>query len=305
MDQTGSNNKIYGYQPKVKKGAVGVPHGEDLGLVNVNPYEFSRGMDYELTSLGCARLRESSIKEREQATEKVLKNLNTHPAYYSGLLHYQAEYRNSTTNKRRKPSFNTWLKEFFGETQMKPVDQTYKNDKMVTLKEAIKKQIRKDLKEQTRWDPNACQNEQSFCCINRRDQIMTPAVPTMGIHGGLRCDCPHGFTQINCRSIREAKDKDDWSDIEDREATVTDKEIRTADLKGLQDAVLDTKEALSHAQQTVKELGPDIKKLAKEVNSKIKKNPAKKSDYLKVYQSDPDVKEFIKLRRMLKSADLL
>ena len=30
-----------------------------------------------------------------------------------------------------------------------------------------------------------------------------------------------------------------------------------------------------------------------------------KIDYLKVYQSDPDVKEFIKLRKMLKSVGLL
>ena len=57
--------------------------------------------------------------------------------------------------------------------------------------------------------------------------------------------------------------------------------------------------------QKIKELGPDIKKLAKETNAKIKKNPAGKSDYLRVYQSDPDVKEFLKLRKMLKSADLL
>jgi len=83
------------------------------------------------------------------------------------------------------------------------------------------------------------------------------------------------------------------------------KDIKTADLKGIQDAVLDTKDALAYAQKKIKDLGPDIKKLAKEVNAKIKKNPSNKSDYLKVYQSDPDVKEFIKLRKMLKSAGLL
>ena len=71
------------------------------------------------------------------------------------------------------------------------------------------------------------------------------------------------------------------------------------------DEILNTKDALAHVQKKVKELGPDIKKLAKEVNAKIKKNPAGKVDYLKVYQSDPDVKEFIKLRKMLKAADLL
>jgi hypothetical protein len=128
---------------------------------------------------------------------------------------------------------------------MKPVDQSYKTDKMVELKEAIKKEVRKRL--------------------------------------------------------LEAKKDDDYDD--DKEPT--SKDINTADLKGIQDAVLDTKDALAHAQKRVKDLGPDIKKLAKEVNAKIKKNPKNKSDYLKVYQSDPDVKEFIKLRKMLKSAGLL
>ena len=243
-----ANNKFYGYQPKTKKGAVGVPYGEDLGLVKVNPYEFKKGMDFELTSLGCSRLRESSIEEREKATEKVLKNLDKHQAYYSSLLHYQAEYINSTPGKKR-PSFNVWLKEFSDETMMKPIDQSYKNDKMVELKEAIKAQVR--------------------------------------------------------RKLIEKKETDDWSDAEDRADKVSDTEIKTADLKGLQDAVLDTKDALAHATKQVKELGPDIKKLAKEVNTKIKKNPKDKIAYLKVYQSDPDVKEFIKLRKMLKSAGLL
>ena len=242
------NNKFYGYQPKVKKGAVGIPYGEDLGLDKVNPYEFKKGMDYELTTLGCSRLRESSIEEREKSTEKVLKNLEKHPAYYSALIHYTTEYRNGGEGVKI-PSFNNWLKEFHSETEMKAVDQSYKTDKMVELKEAIKSQVRK--------------------------------------------------------KILERKDTDDWSDAEDRADSVSDKEIKTADLKGLQDAVLNTKDALAYAQNKVKDLGPDIKKLAKEVNEKIKKNPDGKSDYLKVYQSDPDVKEFIKLRKMLKSADLL
>lgn len=242
-----TNNKFYGYSPKTKKGAVGVPYGEDLGLINVNPYEFKKGMDYELTSLGCSRLRESTLKEREIATEKVIKNLtSTHPGYYSALVHYNTEYTNSTTQKKR-PSFSKFLKEFSEDTKMKPVDQTYKSDKMVELKEAIKAQVRKKL--------------------------------------------------------REAKADDD--DLDLKADKVSDKEIAQADLKGLQDAVINTKDALAYAQKTVKELGPDIKKLAKEVNAKIKKNPASKNEYLKVYQTDPDVKEFIKLRKMLKSAGLL
>tara|TARA_B100000424_G_scaffold248660_1_gene221959 strand:- start:321 stop:1049 length:729 start_codon:yes stop_codon:yes gene_type:complete len=241
-----AHNKFYGYQPKRGKDTVGVPFGEDLKLVTVNPYEFKKGMDFELTSLGCSRLRESSISEREQATEKVLKNLNTHPAYYSALIHYQTEYRNLAQGVT-KPSFNNFLKEFHSDTEMKPIDQSYKNDKMVELKEAIKKQVRKKLLEQ----------------------------------------------------------KDDDDDLDLKADKVSDKEIAQADIDSLQDAVLNTKDALAYAQKEVKELGPDIKKLAKEVNAKIKKNPAGKADYLKVYQSDPDVKRFVKLRKMLKSAGLL
>ena len=96
-----ANDKYYGYSPKPKKGSIGVPYGNDNRLDRVNPYEFKKGMDYELTSLGCSRLRESTIKEREMATEKVIKNLTaTHPSYYSALVHYNTEYRNSTTQKK-------------------------------------------------------------------------------------------------------------------------------------------------------------------------------------------------------------
>jgi hypothetical protein len=243
-----ANNRFYGYQPKVEKGTVGIPYGEDLKMRNVNPYEFKRGMDFELTTLGCSRLRESSIEEREKSTEKVLKNLEKHNAYYSALIHYQTEYRNPIEGTS-KPTFNKWLKEFYSETEMKSVDQSYKNDKMVELKEAIKSQVRKRL--------------------------------------------------------REELEDEEGDDLDLKADKVSDKEIAQADLKGLEDAVLNTKDALAYAQKKVKELGPDIKKLAKEVNDKIKKNPSGKVDYLKVYQSDPDVKEFIKLRKMLKSAELL
>ena len=92
---------------------------------------------------------------------------------------------------------------------------------------------------------------------------------------------------------------------EDKDNDFDEKEPTKAQIKGIDKSIGDTKEALAQAQKKVKELAPDIKKLAKETNDKIKKNPAGKADYLKVYQSDPDVKAFIKLRKMLKSADLL
>jgi len=142
-----ANDKFYGYSPKPKKGSIGVPYGNDNRLDRVNPYEFKKGMDYELATIGISRLNESTPDQRQVSTEKVLKNLGTFPAYYSCKIQYETEYRNF---QGRKPSFNKYMKEKY-ENKMKPVDQTYKNDKMVALKEAIKNEIRSILSE--KMDP--------------------------------------------------------------------------------------------------------------------------------------------------------
>jgi len=142
-----ANNKYYGYSPKPKKGSIGVPYGNDNRLDRVNPYEFKKGMDYELSTMGISRLNESTPDQRQVSTDKVLKNLGTHPSYYSCKIQYETEYRNF---QGRKPSFNKYLKEM-EETKMKPVDKEYKNDKMVALKEAIKNEIRSILSE--KMDP--------------------------------------------------------------------------------------------------------------------------------------------------------
>ena len=129
-----ANNKFYGYNPK--------PSNEKGGnrLDRVNPYAFKIGMDYELMELGCDRLAESTPEERMSSTEKVLKNLNEHPSYYSGLIHYETEFR----NRDNKPTFKNFLKSFHEETAMKPVSEKDR------LKEAIKSQIKKSiLKEQS------------------------------------------------------------------------------------------------------------------------------------------------------------
>ena len=61
-----ANDKYYGYSPKKEKRipSTGVT---DVGtrLDRVNPYEFRKGMDVELTSLGVSRLAESTPEERE------------------------------------------------------------------------------------------------------------------------------------------------------------------------------------------------------------------------------------------------
>ena len=142
-----ANNKYYGYSPKPKKGSIGVPYGNDNRLDRVNPYEFKKGMDYELATMGISRLNESTPDQRQVSTDKVLKNLGTYPAYYSCKIQYETEYRNF---QGRKPSFNKYMKEKY-ENRMKPVEQEYKNDKMVALKEAIKNEIRSILSE--KMDP--------------------------------------------------------------------------------------------------------------------------------------------------------
>ena len=142
-----ANDKFYGYSPTPKKGSIGISYGTDNRLDRVNPYEFKKGMDYELASMGVSRLNESDPRQRQVSTDKVLKNLGTHPSYYSCKIQYETEYRNF---QGRKPSFNKYLKEM-EENKMKPVDKEYKNDKMVTLKEAIKNEIRSILSE--KMDP--------------------------------------------------------------------------------------------------------------------------------------------------------
>ena len=160
------NDKYYGYKPKNasqkpsgKEGNAysGAEEGktyENLGnrLDRVNPYEFRKGMDYELVSMGCMRLRESTPEEREKATENVLKNLEENSGYYSALIHYETEFR----GRDNKPAFKSWLKEFSEEYKMKETNEkyTYKNtqmaksDKMEELKEGIKNQVRSILNEQ-------------------------------------------------------------------------------------------------------------------------------------------------------------
>ena len=90
-----ANNKLHGYTPDPSKQKRGEGSTEiNNRLDRFNPYEFRKGMDYELTSIGCARLSESTIEEREKSTETVLKNLEEHQAYYSALI----QYHNKPTN---------------------------------------------------------------------------------------------------------------------------------------------------------------------------------------------------------------
>jgi len=164
-----ANDKLYGYTPKNEKRSKNqgqiysgaekstrkgqVTHGTyaEIGnrLDRVNPYEFRKGMDMELTEMGISSLRESTKEEREKATENVLKNLETkHPAYYSALLQFETGMNQGS--KINETSFNKFLETFskgHGDGMMS-VDKESKEDKMIELKETIKKEIKRVLKEQ-------------------------------------------------------------------------------------------------------------------------------------------------------------
>jgi len=152
-----ANNKFYGYTPNSSKEADG------NRLDRLNPYEFRKGMDYELTSVGCNRLAESTIEERESATEKVLKNLKEHGAYYSALI--QFEIGMNQAGKIDESSFKKYLTTYTSERGdgMVEVKTEIKDDKMTEpkydkkeytaefktdmLKEAITQEIKNILSE--------------------------------------------------------------------------------------------------------------------------------------------------------------
>lgn len=307
-----ANNKLYGYTPDPSKEADG------NRLDRLNPYEFKKGMDYELVNMGIARLAESTEDERQKATETVLKNLQEHGGYYSSLIDYETKYRNVATGQT-KPSFKAYLKEM-EDHHMIEVDKKYSNDKMTepkykkedyttqfktdkmgsfklkALKEAIKAEIKNHLQEENKDIIN-----EAYKCICGNGSSIGH------IHGcdstaGCKACCKSKDGVAKSMSMTRSRNEDinevKGDDFEDKEPT-------TKQIKGIDKSIGDAKEALALAMKKVKELAPDIKKLAKETNDKIKKNPAGKVDYLKTYTTNPDVKEFIKLRKMLKSADLL
>jgi len=139
-----ANNKYSGFQPKPKKRVEATSQLDQL-----NPYEFRKGMDYELTAVGCSRLAESTIEEREAATEKVLKNLEEHNGYYSALIQFEGGMNHGS--KIEESSFKTYLKTYTGVEGrgdgMVEVGTEIKTDKMAELKEAITQEIKNLLSE--------------------------------------------------------------------------------------------------------------------------------------------------------------
>ena len=143
-----ANDKFYGYSPKKEE--------SPSRLDKYNPYEFRKGMDYELTEMGVSRLAESTPEEREKATEAVLKSLEEHAAYYSALEQFNTGMNQGS--KIEEKSFKKYLESYTSERGegMVEVDKEIKDDKMeepkydkalYTLKEAIKTEVKNILLE--------------------------------------------------------------------------------------------------------------------------------------------------------------
>jgi uncharacterized protein YoxC len=143
-----ANDKFYGYSPKKEE--------SPSKLDRVNPYEFKKGMYLELEEMGVPRLAESTPEQRQDATEKVLKNLEEHAAYYSALEQFNAGMDQGS--KIEEKSFKKYLESYTSERGegMVEVDKEIKDDKMeepkydkalYTLKEAIKAEVKNMLSE--------------------------------------------------------------------------------------------------------------------------------------------------------------
>ena len=148
-----ANDKFYGYTPDPSK------EKEGNRLDKLNPYEFRKGMDYELTAVGCSRLAESTVEERGAATEKVIKNLEEHSGYYSALIQFEGgmNHGSKITETKFKKFLETYNPGDPG-TGMVEVKEDLKDDKMtepkynkeeytIQLKEAIKNEINNLLSE--------------------------------------------------------------------------------------------------------------------------------------------------------------
>ena len=127
-----ANNKYAGYTPTPSKEKFEMGNRLD----RVNPYEFRKGMDYELTKMGCSRLAESTPEEREKSTESVIKNLEEHAAYYSALIQFEAGMNHG--GKINESSFKKYLESYTSERGdgMVEVNKEIKDDKMDKPKNA-------------------------------------------------------------------------------------------------------------------------------------------------------------------------
>jgi hypothetical protein len=288
-----ANNKFYGYTPKYakasgKEGTIrsGAEEGntyEHLGnsLDRVNPYEFKKGMDYELLAIGCARLKESTPEEREKATEKVIKNLSEHGGYYTSLITFETLFR----GRKSKPNFKTWLKEQGEEYGMKETNQKFKNDKMTEPKVKVDKDLKVSLKE-------AIKNEIKHVLKEKKEDKLKKSVKNSMDNSTIPTDDTDP-------SISEKKGSEKSSKF-DKEREVIEKEIER--FKGLKSKQLEKYKKSKKDKKAISDYKDNLK-----ISDKDKKRLIKIADKFEVSKTEYGAKDIPntikKLEKRLKSID--
>ena len=217
-----ANNKYSGYTPKGSNQKREKGNTEINNRLNhLNPYEFRKGMDFELTNMGVSRLAESTPKEREKATEKVIKNLGKHDGYYTSFITYETTYRNTA----KKPSFTKWLQEQ-EETAMKATEKFNRKGKrtsLVALKEAIKTEIRSLIEAKKDKDKDNDDEEPSTKQIKKQTGVEKSIADTAMVLQQAKSELPNLKKYFN--NIKTSME----ADVKDLKAKLANKDISQTD----------------------------------------------------------------------------
>tara|TARA_Y100001963_G_scaffold129771_1_gene185368 strand:- start:1333 stop:2271 length:939 start_codon:yes stop_codon:yes gene_type:complete len=266
-----ANDKYYGYSPKEEE--------TPTKLDRVNPYEFRKGMDYELVSMGCSRLAESTPEEREKATEIVIKNLEEHGGYYSGLIQYTSGMNHA--GKINQSSFKQWLTEFYDDNKMKEVknsfkfnkmeDADFKNDKMtepkynksdytIALKEAIKKEVKKLIKEDEDKEPSKGQVKKAGMSLSKTKDTLLKLQNQIQSLKDKRKNMFKTYKE-KIKDLDPDKSKAEFKKYSDKQGPITkdikDKEAEIKKLEtNLEEARIEEREMRREAAKTM--MGKDI-----------------------------------------------
>ena len=285
-----ANNKYYGYSPK-KETTVPSTGVTNVGtrLDRVNPYEFRKGMDVELTSLGVSRLAESTPEEREKATETVLKNLEEHQAYYSALIQYKTGMNQG--GPINETSFKKYLESYTSERGegMVEVNTEIKDDKMIEpkydkekyttefktsmLKEAIKTEIKNILSEEEDKEPSKKQvkkDKKAMSLAKTKETLLSKKADKEALES-KRKDAFEAYKD-KIKNLDPKQAKKEFDRYKKKEAPITakikdiDAEIKALD-KTLEEAKKAEKEMRYEVAKTMmpKEVHMEMLKMIKEL----------------------------------------
>ena len=285
-----ANNKYYGYSPK-KETTVPSTGVTNVGtrLDRVNPYEFRKGMDVELTSLGVSRLAESTPEEREKATETVLKNLEEHQAYYSALIQYKTGMNQG--GPINETSFKKYLESYTSERGegMVEVNTEIKDDKMIEpkydkekyttefktsmLKEAIKTEIKNILSEEDDKEPSKKQvkkDKKAMSLAKTKETLLSKKADKEALES-KRKDAFEAYKD-KIKNLDPKQAKKEFDRYKKKEAPITakikdiDAEIKALD-KTLEEAKKAEKEMRYEVAKTMmpKEVHMEMLKMMKEL----------------------------------------